>query len=122
MAGRSEEGGWIYWFDAVLNQCNIMGSSNNNKYYRLQVLHKVQTGHYACWQKWGRVGEAARKTTSKFQLASTQEAAIKIYAKKFKDKTGHAYDADAFVPKKGKYTVIEIDNNVPGKISAFLLG
>mgnify|MGYP003336774689 CR=1 FL=1 len=28
------------WFDVVLNQCNI--SSNNNKYYRLQLLKEVR--------------------------------------------------------------------------------
>ena len=29
------------WFDVVLNQCNITGNSNNNKYYRLQLLEEV---------------------------------------------------------------------------------
>lgn len=29
------------WFDAVLNQCNITGGSNNNKYYRLQLLLEI---------------------------------------------------------------------------------
>ena len=31
------------WCDVVLNLCDITGDSNNNKYYRLQLLEEVST-------------------------------------------------------------------------------
>ena len=42
------------WYDVVLNQCNITGSNNNNKYYRIQMLQEVGGGSYYVWLKWGK--------------------------------------------------------------------
>lgn len=39
-------------YDATLNQTNIGGDSNNNKFYRIQVL---QSGNdFKTWNRWGR--------------------------------------------------------------------
>lgn len=97
----------------VLNQCNITGGSNNNKYYRIQVVKDKSADRFYCWQKWGRVGEAARGSSVKFEGPfPTVEKALKPFCKKFRDKTGNVFGSGTFAPKAGKYTMIEIDNDV----------
>lgn len=104
------------WYDAVLNQCNI--NNNNNKYYRIQMLKSTGGGYYV-WFKWGRVGEKStgRKLEGPF---NSEENALSTFAKKYKSKTGNTIDADPFVPRKGKYLPLEIDNDVevPSEFSA----
>ena len=102
------------WYDAVLNQCNITCGNNNNKYYRLQLLES--SGAFYVWTKWGRVGETAKANTKDLKGPMSRiEAAFKLFAKKYKDKTGNVWGAQTFVPKKNKYTRIEIDNEVEVK-------
>lgn len=97
----------------VLNQCNITGGSNNNKYYRIQLVKDNSAERFYCWQKWGRVGEPARGSSAKFEGPfPTVEKALKPFCKKFRDKTGNVFGSGTFVPKSGKYTLIEIDNDV----------
>ena len=99
------------WFDFVLNQCNI--AHNNNKYYRIQMLSSKTSGQYYVWFKWGRVGEAGKGSASTWSGPFQQmEHAVKFLAKKYRDKTGNALNADPFVAKTGKYKPIEIDNDV----------
>ena len=101
------------YYDVVLNQCNITGGSNNNKYYRIQMIRDTLSGQFYVWQKWGRVGEPGRKSSSALQGPfKNEENALREYSKKFKSKTGNDYDTENFVSKSGKYTLIEIDNNV----------
>eukprot|EP00980_Cylindrotheca_fusiformis_P026001 scaffold15140_cov164-Cylindrotheca_fusiformis.AAC.3 len=101
------------WYDVVLNQCNIMGGNNNNKYYRLQLLCKEDSDQFFCWQKWGRVGEPARASSSKFEGPfQSLEAGLKPFLKKYRDKTKNDFNADQFTAKPGKYVPIEIDNDV----------
>mmetsp|Transcript_32923 Transcript_32923/g.40429 ORF Transcript_32923/g.40429 Transcript_32923/m.40429 type:complete len:502 (-) Transcript_32923:365-1870(-) len=107
------------WYDVVLNQCNITGSSNNNKYYRIQMLKHNATSRYFVWLKWGRVGEASTGRDLKGPFL-TEEAALPTFEKKYKDKTGNKFDAETFVPKKGKYVPLEIDNDVEVNEDAFL--
>lgn len=98
-------------YDVVLNQCNI--SSNNNKYYRLQLLSSGR-GYY-CWQKWGRVGEPGRASSSKLDGPyGSVAAALKPFLKKFRDKTGNRF-GEAFVAKAGKYKLVEIENDIAPK-------
>ncbi len=40
-------------FDCMLNQTNLVGSANNNKYYVIQVLK--QGAKFYAWNRWGRV-------------------------------------------------------------------
>jgi poly [ADP-ribose] polymerase len=101
------------WYDVVLNQCNITGSSNNNKYYRLQILNSSSTGQFYVWLKWGRVGESSTGQDLKGPFA-TEIAAFKLFAKKYRDKTKNTW-GDDFVAHKGKYTLIEIDHEVEVK-------
>lgn len=98
------------WYDVVLNQCNITGNSNNNKYYRIQLLEK--NGYFYVWFKWGRVGEARNQNDLKGSFGSVDDA-LKVFEKKYKDKTGNKWGPFAdFAPKAKKYTRIQIDNEV----------
>lgn len=102
------------WADIVLNQCNITGYKNNNKYYRLQLLEGLGAGKFYVWMKWGRVGEAPKASAKDLKGPfSTKDAAFKVFVKKFKAKTGNEWGPHAdFVPKKKKYTRIQIDIDV----------
>eukprot|EP00538_Stauroneis_constricta_P004159 CAMPEP_0119551110 /NCGR_PEP_ID=MMETSP1352-20130426/4463_1 /TAXON_ID=265584 /ORGANISM="Stauroneis constricta, Strain CCMP1120" /LENGTH=864 /DNA_ID=CAMNT_0007597119 /DNA_START=14 /DNA_END=2608 /DNA_ORIENTATION=+ len=98
------------WYDAVLNQCNIGG--NNNKYYRLQCLED-NNGRYYTWFRWGRVGEASRASASTWSGPySSMSSATKEFCKKYKAKSANTFGVEPFVPRTGKYTLIEIDNDV----------
>jgi poly [ADP-ribose] polymerase 2/3/4 len=114
VAQSPDESGAVVWHDVVLNQCDITGSSNNNKYYRLQALQCTATGKYYTWTRWGRVGEPSRKSTSAlFGPFPDLDGALSPFAKKYKDKTGNVWgDAAGFKPRRGKYEPIEIDNDV----------
>jgi poly [ADP-ribose] polymerase 2/3/4 len=98
------------WHDCVLNQCNI--GNNNNKYYRIQMLEDHLGAHFV-WCKWGRVGEAARASTSAWlgPFDSKSSAGI-VFNKTYKDKTGNAFGSPSFVRKSGRYVPVEVDSNV----------
>ncbi|KAF2711880.1 PARP-domain-containing protein [Pleomassaria siparia CBS 279.74] len=93
-----DDGGLVY--DAALNQTNA--SHNNNKYYRIQLLHNQ--GHYQTWTRWGRVGD--RGATATLGNGSFQDA-LKHFEKKFKDKSGLQWRDRASEPKSGKYAYLE---------------
>jgi poly [ADP-ribose] polymerase len=45
-------------YAALLNQTNLDGSNNNNKFYVLQLLHpKADATNILLFTRWGRVGE-----------------------------------------------------------------
>ena len=45
-------------YAALLNQTNLDGSNNNNKFYALQLLHpQNDSANYVLFTRWGRVGE-----------------------------------------------------------------
>ncbi|KAM0248132.1 hypothetical protein ACHAQJ_009577 [Trichoderma viride] len=98
------DSGLIY--DASLNQTNA--SHNNNKFYRLQILFDVRQKKYHTWTRWGRVGEMGQKAV----LGNgTVEDAIKNFEKKFRDKSGLAWDKRGDNPKPGKYAFVERSYN-----------
>ncbi|XP_037385906.1 protein mono-ADP-ribosyltransferase PARP3 [Talpa occidentalis] len=89
-------------YDCTLNQTNI--GNNNNKFYVIQLL-KEGDG-FACWNRWGRVGEVGRSKLSHFALL---EDAKKDFEKKFRDKTKNSWaERNHFVAHPGKYTLIEV--------------
>ncbi len=92
-------------WDAMLNQTNI--GANNNKYY---VILFVESGgkYYTC-TRWGRVGEPGQNA---LLGDGSWEDACKNFEAKFKSKTNNAWkDRANFVPKAGKYTLIEIERS-----------
>ncbi|KAK8138608.1 Poly polymerase [Apiospora sp. TS-2023a] len=88
-------------YDAALNQTNA--SSNNNKFYRVQLLRNV-AGDYKTWTRWGRVGEGGQHAVLG---DGTLDEALKQFNKKFKDKSGLAWTDRGEKPKPRKYTFIE---------------
>ncbi|KNC84415.1 hypothetical protein SARC_03377 [Sphaeroforma arctica JP610] len=99
------------YYDSVMNQCDITGSTNSNKYYKVSIYKHKKSGQYGVWTRWGRVGEALKGNTSKWFPETTLEDAVVTFSKKYKDKTGNAWGADEFKPKFGKYQPVEIDTN-----------
>ncbi|KAL9010337.1 MAG: hypothetical protein Q9173_004721 [Seirophora scorigena] len=95
-----DDDGIIY--DASLNQTNIGG--NNNKFYRLQLLHNPKDDEYYAHTRWGRVGDFGQMKTMGPQ---SLEGALKDFDKKFKDKSGYVWEDRGEPAKKGKYTFIE---------------
>ncbi|KAI9359209.1 poly polymerase 3-like protein [Zopfochytrium polystomum] len=92
-------------YGVMLNQTNI--SANNNKFYVLQLVKNG--GSYTVYTRWGRVGE---RGMDGYQTSTNVADAIKNFKKKFKDKTSNDWESrDSFVPKTGKYTLIEMDHS-----------
>lgn len=97
----------VIW-DATLNQTN--SANNNNKFYRLQLIvngtGKNQTSYI--WNGWGRVGErGAGALLPKGSPGITLKAALGIFQKKFREKSGLKWEDRLNTPKDGKYTFIE---------------
>jgi len=91
-------------YDCKLMQTNL-GDSNNNKFYIIQVLEKDCS--YWIWNRWGRLGANGQ---SKLMNCSSEDAAIKDFQKKFKDKTKNNWDdRDNFVKHTGKYQLVEVE-------------
>ncbi|EFJ08651.1 hypothetical protein SELMODRAFT_131309 [Selaginella moellendorffii] len=91
-------------YDAMLNQTNI--SSNNNKYYAMQVLESDDRTAYYTFARWGRVGSSA----SNLSKHDTTEPAVREFERKFLDKTkNHWSNRHNFVSQPGKYTLLEMD-------------
>lgn len=89
-------------YDCTLNQTNI--GNNNNKFYIIQLLEDGE--RFACWNRWGRVGETGQ---SKLNYFPSLEDAKKDFEKKFRDKTKNSWaNRDPFVAHPGKYTLIEV--------------
>ncbi|KAI9038281.1 putative poly(ADP)-ribose polymerase PARP [Aspergillus affinis] len=91
----------LIW-DATLNQ--TVSGKNSNKFYRIQILVDKSGKDFKTWTRWGRVGEHGQSALLGDGLIETAEAEFK---KKFKDKSGLAWDNRLDDPKKGKYTFIE---------------
>ncbi|KAF2675014.1 PARP-domain-containing protein [Microthyrium microscopicum] len=89
-------------FDVALNQTNV--GDNNNKFYRIQLLEDAAQSNYYTWTRWGRVGERGQ---SKALGGGALAGAMKEFEKKFKEKTGLAWDDRFDDPKPKKYTFLE---------------
>ncbi|KAK0638610.1 poly polymerase catalytic domain-containing protein [Cercophora newfieldiana] len=93
-------------YDASLNQTNA--SNNNNKFYRIQLLVD-SSGVYRTWTRWGRVGE--RGQTAILGGGDLYDA-LRQFEKKFKDKSGLAWNQRGENPKPGKYAFVERNYSV----------
>ncbi|KAK7740956.1 hypothetical protein SLS53_005019 [Cytospora paraplurivora] len=93
----------VIW-DASLNQTNA--GKNNNKFYRIQVLVDATNNNndFKTWTRWGRVGEAGQ---SAILGDGTLQDAQAQFLKKFKDKTGLAWDKRTEDPRPKKYVFLE---------------
>jgi predicted DNA-binding WGR domain protein len=98
-------------YSVKLNQTNIGGGANNNKFYIIQVLESG--GKYFAWTRWGRVGDEGQ---NKLQPCANQAKAVQEFEKKFREKTGNNYSSDrsSFVKKTGKYGLVETEDSAGG--------
>ncbi|KAK4230294.1 putative poly polymerase 2 [Podospora fimiseda] len=88
-------------FDASLNQTNA--SNNNNKFYRVQVLVDA-SGYGRTWTRWGRVGDYGQTAVA---AEGPIDSCVKMFEKKFKDKSGISWADRGNNPKPGKYAFVE---------------
>ncbi|KAF7367385.1 Poly [ADP-ribose] polymerase [Mycena sanguinolenta] len=98
------EGVW----DAMLNQTNIEGGNNNNKYYVLQLLHPIGNDSQSIlFTRWGRVGAPGQTQVKGPWPAAT---AVNEFKKQFKAKAAVNWENRVgMVAKSGKYTWLERD-------------
>jgi len=92
-------------WSVLLNQTNLV--ANNNKYFRIQVLKNADE-NYFCWTHWGRVGLSGQSKLD--PCGKSQTAAEAACKKKFREKTGVAYEAKSehdWTPVVGKYTLVD---------------
>jgi len=92
---------------ATLNQTNI--SSNNNKFYVIQVLKKGAS--YYCYTRWGRVEERGQNAC---KLSPSLAAAQSEFKKKFREKTKNNWDDvsgdfNKFLKYDGLYCLLEMN-------------
>lgn len=90
----------IIW-DASLNQTNT--GKNANKFYRLQVL-VGPSNHCQTWTRWGRVGDQGQ---SKLLGSGSLVDAKREFEKKFREKSGLAWEDRMATPKPNKYAFVE---------------
>ncbi|KAK5953744.1 hypothetical protein OHC33_005013 [Knufia fluminis] len=89
-------------YDVTLNQSD--SSANANKFYRMQLLEDPSNVWWT-WTRWGRVGEEGQ---NKMLGGAGFDHALAEFKKKFKDKTGNAWEERATGPIKAKkYAFIE---------------
>eukprot|EP00929_Paragymnodinium_shiwhaense_P092631 TRINITY_DN525_c0_g1_i1.p1 TRINITY_DN525_c0_g1~~TRINITY_DN525_c0_g1_i1.p1 ORF type:complete len:482 (+),score=112.04 TRINITY_DN525_c0_g1_i1:89-1534(+) len=94
-------------YTVTLNQTNIGGGANNNKFYKIQVLEGK--GKFYTWNRWGRVGDEGE---CKLTPCGTSFLACKEFCQKFRSKTGNDWrDRDNFTPKVGKYKIVETEES-----------
>lgn len=88
----------------MLNQTDI--AKNSNKYYKIQLI-ETDDGIFHVFRSWGRVGYSGQSSLNDF---SSIEAAIKDFAKAYKDKTNNVWNSgQPFHKVPGKYHPIEVD-------------
>lgn len=102
--------------DATMNQTNIMGKNNNNKYYKMQLLEHKGNGDFHVWTRWGRVGEVQGAQLKMMGPFATIELAEKAFNKKFREKVGyHWVDRATKEPIPRKYELLKIDHSGDSK-------
>ncbi|KAJ7924472.1 poly polymerase catalytic domain-containing protein [Mycena leptocephala] len=113
----------LFRYAPVLNQTNIDGGNNNNKFYVLQLLHPIgNDAQCLLFTRWGRVGVPG-STQVKVLAASVRKLymltgsrapgpamAVNEFKKQFKAKAAVNWENRVgMVQKSGKYTWLERD-------------
>lgn len=89
----------------TLNQTNIGGGANNNKFYKIQALAGGSKFYH--FNRWGRVGDEGE---CKLDTCGSEAQAIKDFESKFRSKTGNKWsDRASFKPMAGKYKIVETE-------------
>ena len=119
-SGYSVHGDWA----VMLNQTNIDGNANNNKFYKMQLLKGKND--FVLWTRWGRVGVEGQTGPKTHPDAAAGE---KAFCQQFRSKTQNDYlktvvnKSEPFNKVKGKYQLVDLvdddgDDDAPvGKLS-----
>lgn len=91
-------------YDATLSKSD--STVNNNKFYRMQLLHRFAYGEYFLWSRWGRVGDNG---LAKLFGNGTLQSALHEFQKKFKEKSGNTWANRDIPARPNKYTYIEMN-------------
>ncbi|KAG9407568.1 Poly [ADP-ribose] polymerase 3 [Aphanomyces cochlioides] len=98
-------------YDVMLNQVAITTKSSINKFYRIQLI-QTSNASWDVFTRWGRVGDVGEHKL--WCPTSDLDAAIKMFVKKFKEKTkNHWNDRVDFEHKSGFYDIVELDVTSP---------
>lgn len=93
---------------AMLNQTNL--AENNNKFFLIQALERLDGRGFASWFRWGRVGYTGQTNLTDYQTA---EEARNVFLSKFYDKTLNEWSKDIykkFKPQTRKYTLLPVES------------
>eukprot|EP01013_Petalomonas_cantuscygni_P002301 TRINITY_DN12339_c0_g1_i1.p1 TRINITY_DN12339_c0_g1~~TRINITY_DN12339_c0_g1_i1.p1 ORF type:complete len:857 (+),score=205.89 TRINITY_DN12339_c0_g1_i1:71-2572(+) len=93
---------------AMMNQTNLTGGRNNNKFYVVQALEHDSAARWCVWTRWGRQDEAGM---NKPEMVGSRAAAISGFKSKFREKTKNPWGVSHADFKKhaDKYEWIEMD-------------
>ncbi|CAK67664.1 unnamed protein product (macronuclear) [Paramecium tetraurelia] len=86
-------------YDCMMNQTNIIGSNNNNKFYVVQLLKSKSSDTYFVFTRWGRVGVSGQQALQ--PCGGSLEAAKSGYEQKVRDKS-----------VKGDYRILDKDYSI----------
>ncbi|KAH9104069.1 hypothetical protein LEN26_015131 [Aphanomyces euteiches] len=100
-------------FHTDLMQTNL-GAQNNNKFYVIQLLQSTKSKTYSLFTRWGRLGDVGQQQL--VDCGNDFEKAIKLFEKKFKDKTKNNWsDRHEFVKHPMQYQLVELDETESGE-------
>lgn len=91
-------------YSCTLNQTDICGSSNTNKFYIMQLINDGY--NTSLYTRYGRIGEKGVIRTKTF---CSINSGIKEFEKLFKNKTGNNFHNKTFSKISGKYNVTQIE-------------
>ena len=94
-------------FTAMLNQTNL--ADNNNKFFLIQALERLDGTGFATWFRWGRVGYAGQTNLTDHD---SLDSAIGTFKAKFADKTSNEWSSKifkSFKPQTKKYTLLAVE-------------
>jgi len=93
---------------AMLNQTNL--ALNNNKFFFIQGLKRLDGKGFACFRRWGRVGYDGN---IEVKPADSLEETTKLFTEKFEAKTLNQWNSTVFNKFKshsGKYTLLPLES------------
>ncbi|KAG9415121.1 Poly [ADP-ribose] polymerase 3 [Aphanomyces cochlioides] len=100
-------------FHTDLMQTNL-GAQNNNKFYVIQLLQSTKSKTYSLFTRWGRLGDVGQQQL--VDCGNDFDKAIKLFEKKFKDKTKNNWsDRHEFVKHPMQYQLVELDETESGE-------
>ena len=104
-------------YTAMLNQTNL--EQNNNKFYLIQALKRVDGKGYAAYRRWGRVGYPG--ITELIQDWSL-EGVLAYFNNKFENKTRNKWNGQIFQTfkrHKKMYTLLPLDSLTQADMDGF---